>query len=86
MQYVPIIAVYGLNAAGVKGKNNFGNRTALLIKSELIMTVLTYSLKKIAVVPRPDTWANIISFRPHRSGICSGHIYGERVWAQKCMV
>jgi hypothetical protein len=55
LQYVPIIAVYGLNAAGVKGKNNFGNRTALLIKSELIMTVLTYSLKKIAVVPRPDT-------------------------------
>lgn len=55
LQYVPIVAVYGLNAAGVKGKNSFGNRTAILIKSELIMTILTYSLKEITAVPRPDT-------------------------------
>ncbi len=55
LQYAPIVAVYGLNALGVKGKNNFGNRTALLIKSELLVGVLTYSLKKITAVPRPDT-------------------------------
>jgi hypothetical protein len=55
LQYAPIVAVYGLNALGVKGKNNFGNRTALLIKSELLVGVLTYSLKKITSVPRPDT-------------------------------
>lgn len=55
LQYVPIVAVYGLNALGVKGKNNFGNRSALLIKSELIVGVLTYSLKRITGVPRPDT-------------------------------
>ena len=46
LQYVPIVAVYGLNAVGVKAKNNFGNRTAILIKSELIMTAITFSLKK----------------------------------------
>lgn len=57
LQYAPIAAVYGLNAAGVKGKNNFGNRTALLIKSELIMAAITYSLKKIVAEPRPDTGA-----------------------------
>jgi hypothetical protein len=55
LQYAPIVAVYGLNALGIKGKNDFGNRTALLIKSELLVGILTYSLKKITAVPRPDT-------------------------------
>lgn len=55
LQYTPIVAVYGLNALGIKGKNNFGNRTALLVKSELLVGVLTYSLKRITAVPRPDT-------------------------------
>jgi membrane-associated phospholipid phosphatase len=55
LQYAPIAAVYGLNAFGIKGKNSFGNRTALLIKSELLVGALTYSLKKITAVPRPDT-------------------------------
>jgi membrane-associated phospholipid phosphatase len=55
LQYAPIVAVYGLNALGIKGKNDFGNRTALLVKSELLVGVLTYSLKRITAVPRPDT-------------------------------
>ncbi|GCC52742.1 PAP2 family protein [Chryseotalea sanaruensis] len=55
LQYTPIVAVYGLNAFGIKGKNDFGNRTALLVKSELLVGVLTYSLKRITAVPRPDT-------------------------------
>jgi len=55
LQYIPIAAVYGLNASGVKGKNNFRNRTAILVKAELMMVVLTYSLKRITAVPRPDT-------------------------------
>lgn len=55
LQHAPILAVYGLNLVGVKGKNNFGNRTALLIKSELIMATMTISLKKITAVPRPDS-------------------------------
>lgn len=55
LQYAPIVAVYGLNALGVQGKNNFGNRTAILIKSEALVALLTYSLKHITGVPRPDT-------------------------------
>jgi membrane-associated phospholipid phosphatase len=55
IQYVPIVAVYGLNALGVTGKNDFANRTAILIKSEIIMAAMTFSLKKITAVPRPDT-------------------------------
>lgn len=55
LQYAPLVAVYGLNALGINGKNNFTNRTWLLIKAELLMGVMVYSLKKITAVPRPDT-------------------------------
>lgn len=52
--YAPIAAVYTLNAMGLKGKNNFGNRTALFLKSEAIMLALTGSIKQLAGEPRPD--------------------------------
>lgn len=55
LQFAPIAAVYGLNIAGVKAKNNFANRTVMLLKAEIMMGVLTFSLKKITAVPRPDT-------------------------------
>jgi len=46
LQYGPIPAVYGLSALGIKGKNDFANKTVLMIKSEVIMAALTCSLKK----------------------------------------
>jgi hypothetical protein len=55
LQHSPIIIVYGLNWLGVKGKNDFANRTAILIKSEVMVGILTFSLKRITAVPRPDT-------------------------------
>jgi membrane-associated phospholipid phosphatase len=55
--FTPIVAVYALNLAGVKGKNDFINRTLLIAKSEIIMMALTTSLKRITAVPRPDTGA-----------------------------
>lgn len=55
LQFAPIVAVYGLNALGVKGEHDFRTRSAVLIRTELIMTALTFSLKKITAVPRPDT-------------------------------
>jgi hypothetical protein len=55
LQHSPIVAVYGLNWLGVKGKNDFANRTAILIKSEMMLAILTFSLKRITAVPRPDT-------------------------------
>lgn len=55
LQFSPIVIVYGLNIAGVKGKNDFANRTAILLKTELLVGALTYSLKKATAVPRPDT-------------------------------
>ncbi|WP_276373946.1 phosphatase PAP2 family protein [Chryseolinea sp. H1M3-3] len=55
LQHAPIVVVYGLNWLGVEGKNDFANRTAILIKSELMLGMLTFSLKRITAVPRPDT-------------------------------
>ncbi|MBK5279797.1 MAG: phosphatase PAP2 family protein [Bacteroidia bacterium] len=54
LQYIPIVAAYGLNLAGVKGENNIGNRTALLIKSELLMAAIVHPLKRFSSVTRPD--------------------------------
>jgi membrane-associated phospholipid phosphatase len=54
-QYAPAAAVYLLNLAGVKGKNNVINQTALLIKSEVLMTAIVFPLKRISGVPRPDS-------------------------------
>jgi membrane-associated phospholipid phosphatase len=55
LQYAPIVFTYGLNALGVKGEHDFANRTALLIKSELFMLALTYPMKQLSAVGRPDT-------------------------------
>lgn len=54
LMHAPVAIVYGLNAVGVKGKNDFKNRTLLLVKSEAIMAALTFSFKSITKVSRPD--------------------------------
>lgn len=53
-QFEPIALAYGLNWGGIKGKNDLANRTALLLKSELLMTILVQSLKYSTHVLRPD--------------------------------
>ncbi|WP_160143954.1 phosphatase PAP2 family protein [Chryseolinea soli] len=54
LMHAPVAIVYGLNIAGVKGKNDFRNRTLLLVKSEMIMAALTFSFKSITHEERPD--------------------------------
>jgi membrane-associated phospholipid phosphatase len=54
LQYVPGVAVYALNAFGVKGKNNFGNRTAIVIKSLLINELIVSHLKTGVNEERPN--------------------------------
>jgi len=55
LQFAPIVAVYGLNAMGIKGRTDFANRTVIMIKAEIIMFAITLPLKKLTAVPRPDT-------------------------------
>jgi hypothetical protein len=54
LQYAPLAVVYGLNAVGVKGKNNFGNRTAIVIKSLVLNDLMVSSLKTRVGEKRPS--------------------------------
>lgn len=53
-QYAPFASVYALNAFGVKGKNNFKDRTIILTTAYLIMGGTVGILKSTATVDRPD--------------------------------
>jgi membrane-associated phospholipid phosphatase len=61
LQFVPILAVYGLDVAGVKAKNDFYNRSALLMKSEILTLCIAYGLKHTVDELRPDG-SNSLSF------------------------
>jgi membrane-associated phospholipid phosphatase len=54
MMYVPALAVYGLNAAGIHGAHNFKDRTILLLMSQLFTQAAVFSLKGESHVLRPD--------------------------------
>jgi len=53
-QYAPFLSVYGLNAMGVKGKNNFKDRTIILGTAYLIMGTTVNVIKKLTAIERPD--------------------------------
>ena len=55
LQYAPGITVYGLNAMGIKGKNNFLDRTLLYLLSSTLMAITVQSLKRITRIERPDS-------------------------------
>ena len=54
LQYAPAVAVFGLNALGVKGKNTIVEETILFVKSELLMSAIVYTLKQTTDIQRPD--------------------------------
>ena len=54
LMFVPALAVYGLNAAGVHGAHNFKDRTILLLMSQLFVNGAVFSLKNSTHVLRPD--------------------------------
>lgn len=54
LQYAPGLAVFGLNAAGIKSRNNFLDRTMIYLLSNAIMGITVQSIKKISRVQRPD--------------------------------
>lgn len=53
-RYVPVASVYALNLMGIKGKNNFRDRTIILATSQLIMCGSVMGLKALAGEMRPD--------------------------------
>ena len=67
LQYAPIAMVYGLNLAGIHGKNTFIDRTVLIGMSEGIMALTTFSIKKASNRLRPDA-SNRYSFPSGHTG------------------
>lgn len=54
LQYAPTVAIYGLNAAGIHGINNFRDRTMLLGIANLLMGITVNVTKNITGETRPD--------------------------------
>jgi membrane-associated phospholipid phosphatase len=54
LQWSPAAVVYGLNAVGIHGKNNFRDRTMIYLLSQVFMNVSVFSLKYITHEQRPD--------------------------------
>jgi membrane-associated phospholipid phosphatase len=54
LRYVPAAAVYGLNLAGIKGKNNLLDATAIYVLSTGISGGITVPLKRLTDRTRPD--------------------------------
>ncbi|SEO17623.1 PAP2 superfamily protein [Flavobacterium sp. CF108] len=57
-QWAPAASVYGLNAFGIKGKNNLKDRSIILASSYLMMSASVFALKNITKVERPDGSSN----------------------------
>lgn len=64
-QYAPMVAVYGLNLCGIKGKHGFVDRTIMLAMSYATMGILVNSMKFTFKEKRPDSNA--------RNSFPSGH-------------
>jgi membrane-associated phospholipid phosphatase len=54
LRYVPALAVYGLDIFGVKGKNNFRDKTSLLVISTIFSGVTIKTLKASSNRMRPN--------------------------------
>ena len=53
--FAPAVTVYGLNFAGIKGQNNFIDRTLLYGMSELLSSSIIYGVKRLGIETRPDS-------------------------------
>jgi len=54
LQYAPIVIAYGLDVFGCKSKNDFINKSVILVKGELVTSVVVYGLKNVTHQLRPD--------------------------------
>lgn len=64
-QYAPMVATYGLNLCGVKGKHGYGDLTIILGTAYALMGITVNTLKSTTRVMRPDNTS--------RNSFPSGH-------------
>lgn len=53
-QFAPFFAIYGFELAGMKPKTDWKNRTAILVKGQIVNLGMVYFLKKTLKKTRPD--------------------------------
>jgi len=53
LQFVPLVAVFGLKAAGVKSHSDLPNQIAIMTKAELLMGLIVHGMKKTIRIERP---------------------------------
>ena len=53
-QYAPLVATYGLNLCGLKGKHGYGDLTIITGTAYLLMGITVNVVKKTTKVERPD--------------------------------
>lgn len=54
LQFAPAAMVYGLDAAGIRAKHNFKDRTMLFLMSNIITNASVFSIKTFSHQLRPD--------------------------------
>lgn len=54
LQFSPLVIAYGLDAMGIRSKTDFSNRTAILLKGEILMVGTVFALKTVTHQLRPD--------------------------------
>jgi len=54
LMFAPAVAVYGLNALGIQGKNNFRDRTMILLMSNIFANGTVFAVKGWSHELRPD--------------------------------
>ena len=54
LMFAPALSVYGLNAMGIKGKNNLRDRTMIYLLSTVIQNTTVFAIKKLSGQLRPD--------------------------------
>lgn len=64
-QYAPMVATYGLNLCGIKGKHDYGDLTIILGTAYTLMGVTVNTMKSVTKIERPDGSA--------RNSFPSGH-------------
>lgn len=79
LQFMPMVAVYGLNLVGIKGKHNFIDRTLIYMMSVSMAELTTDALKTATHIQRPDS----SDFRSFPSGhttnafVCATFLFNE---------
>lgn len=54
MQFAPFVATYAFDWAGMRPRTDWKNRTAILVKGQVVNLGLVYLLKKTVSATRPD--------------------------------